>query len=72
MPIPRAVEVSSSSSLDVASELDEGSGDRSAIAAGIVGWFISSFELLSTRSDSLSLSSYSSWLLLAWLASRDE
>jgi hypothetical protein len=65
IPIPKAVEVSSSSSLEAASELDEGGSERIGKAVGKVGRCISSFELLRTRSDSLSLSSYSSWLLLA-------
>ena len=60
MPIPRAVELSSSSSLEAASELDDSGAERADNAAGSVGRAISSFELLRTRSDSLSLSSYSS------------
>jgi hypothetical protein len=69
IPIPKAVEVSSSSSLSASSEwVDRGMGSRE----GRTGRLISSLELLIGGSDSLSLSSYSSWLLLAKLASRDE
>ena len=56
---PKAVKLSSSSDWDV---------------AGAILWSplcaISSLELLKTRSDSLSLSSYSSWLLPAALLGR--
>jgi hypothetical protein len=71
MPIPRAVDASSSpSSLEAASASEwEGSADSGARRAGRL---ISSFELLRLGSGSLSLSSYSSWLLLARLASLDE
>jgi hypothetical protein len=69
MPIPKAVEVSSSSSLSASSEWGEGGIGSNEDRAGRL---ISSFELLIGGSDSLSLSSYSSWLLLARLASCDE
>jgi hypothetical protein len=63
IPIPRAVEVSSSSSsLEASSSEWEGAGNGARRAGPI-----SSLELLIGGSDSLSLSSYSSWLLLAVL-----
>lgn len=67
--IPRAVELSSSSSssLDGAASEAVGPARRNNGSRGCV--VMSSLELVITRSDSLELSSYSSWLLLAPLGS---
>lgn len=65
---PRAVEFSSSSSSESAPS------EASDVVRRITGfgWLeMSSFELFMTRSDSLSLSSYSSWLLPAVLIRRE-
>jgi hypothetical protein len=61
---PNAVELSSSSLDSATSEGDDVPGKKDICGRPCPAR--SSFELLKTRSDSLSVSSYSSWLLDGW------
>lgn len=72
---PRAVEFSSSSSPSSSALLDDVSSDAKEAGTGLMPselilGSIASLELVMMRSDSLSLSSYSSWLLPAALRLR--